>query len=82
MIDHSAKDLVVRIGDYKNDQGHTDVGGKYSFGTYGSALSIMLRGYFPDNEGGSGINKFYYRVKSCTSSQLLKSCGHKIFQRP
>lgn len=62
MIDHSAKDLVVRIGDYKNDQGHTDVGGKYSFGTYGSALSIMLRGYFPDNEGGSGINKFYYRV--------------------
>lgn len=61
-IDDSFKDLDVRIGDYKNDAGQLDVGGKYSFGTYGSALTIMLRGYFPDNEGGSGINKFYYKV--------------------
>ena len=62
MIDDSSKDLDVRIGDYQNDAHETDVGGKYSFGTYGSALTIMLRGYFPDNDGGSGINKFYYKV--------------------
>ena len=61
-IDDSSKDLDVRIGDYQNDAHDPDVGGKYSFGTYGSALTIMLRGYFPDNEGGSGINKFYYKV--------------------
>ena len=61
-IDDSVKDLVFRIGDYANDEGNEDVGGKYSHGTYGSALTMLLRGNFPDEEGGSGINKFYYKV--------------------
>ncbi len=61
-IDDSEKNLRFRIGNYKNDNGDLDVGGKYSNGSYGSATSIMIRGYFPDNEGGSGISKYYYWV--------------------
>ena len=61
-IDDSHKDLVFRIGDYENDAHESDVGGKYSNGTYGSALTMQIRGNFPDNEGGSGINKIYYKV--------------------
>ena len=61
-IDDSSKDLAFRIGDYENDAGESDVGGKYSFGTYGSALTMQIRGSYPDNEGGSGINKIYYKV--------------------
>lgn len=61
-IDDSQKNLRFRIGNYKNDAGDLDVGGKYSNGSYGSATSIMIRGYFPDNEGGSGISKYYYWV--------------------
>ena len=68
VVDDKNKDLVVRIGEAKNDAGEagstdpldSDVGGKYSHDTYGSALSMKIRGYYPDNEGGSGINKFYY----------------------
>ena len=61
-IDDSNKDLVFRIGDYAYDAGDSDVGGKYSNGTYGSALTMQIRGYYPDNEEGSGINKIYYKV--------------------
>ncbi|MBR6341864.1 MAG: hypothetical protein IKR64_08170, partial [Treponema sp.] len=61
-IDDSQKNLEFRIGDAANDAGQEDVGGKYSNGSYGSALTMQLRGNFPDNEGGSGINKFYYRT--------------------
>ena len=61
-IDDSQKDLVFRIGDYANDRGDSDVGGKYSNGTYGSALTMQIRGNYPDNENGSGIKKFYYKV--------------------
>lgn len=57
-IDTKQKDLYFRIGDYSNDAGVPDVGGKYSGGTYGNALTIQIRGYFDDE--GSGINKFYY----------------------
>ena len=46
----------------ENDLHEKDVGGKYSDGTYGSALTMEIRGNFPDNEGGSGISKYYYRV--------------------
>ena len=70
-IDDSNKNLEFRIGNYNNDaadkEGSTnpedlDVGGKYSDGTYGSALTMQIRGYFPDETGGSGINKFYYKT--------------------
>ena len=70
-IDDSKKNLEFRIGNYNNDaadkEGSTDpkdldVGGKYSDGTYGSALTMQIRGYFPDETGGSGINKFYYKT--------------------
>ena len=59
-IDDAYKNLVFRIGDAKNDAGDADVGGKYSTETYGNALSIQVRGNFPDS--GSGINKFYYWI--------------------
>lgn len=59
-IDSKQKDLYFRIGDYSNDAGVPDVGGKYSGGTYGNALTIQIRGYFDDE--GSGINKFYYKT--------------------
>lgn len=59
-IDTKQKDLYFRIGDYSNDTGVPDVGGKYSGGTYGNALTIQIRGYFDDE--GSGINKFYYKT--------------------
>lgn len=61
-IDDSQKDLVFRIGDYSNDAGDSDVGGKYSEGTYGSAVTMEIRGNFADNADGAGINKFYYKV--------------------
>ena len=61
-IDDSGKNLEFRIGDAANDKGDIDVGSKYSKGSYGSALTMQLRGYFPDNAGGSGINKFYYKT--------------------
>ena len=73
MIDDSSKDLTFRIGDAANEAGdsaalNTDVGGKYSNGTYGNALSMQIRGLFPDRGNGadgshaSGINKYYYLV--------------------
>ncbi len=61
-IDDSLKNLEFRIGDAANDAGETDVGGKYSDGTYGSALTMQIRGNFPDETNGSGINKFYYKT--------------------
>ncbi len=62
-IDAKVKDLKFRIGDYDGDyDNETDVGGKYSNGTYGNASTMIIRGYYPDNEGGSGINKYYYKV--------------------
>lgn len=61
-IDDSHKNLLFRIGDAANDAGQPDVGGKYSDGTYGNATTIQIRGLFEDNTGGSGVNKFYYRV--------------------
>jgi len=61
-IDDSQKNLRFRIGNYKNDAGDPDVGGKYSNGTYGNATTIMIRGYIPDYENGSGIGKYYYWV--------------------
>ena len=62
-IDEKQKDLKFRIGDYDGDyDNELDVGGKYSNGTYGNASTMIIRGYYPDNNGGSGINKYYYKV--------------------
>ncbi len=62
-IDDASKNLVFRIGDAKNDAGDADVGGKYSTNTYGNALSIQVRGNFPDSgDNGSGIKKYYYWI--------------------
>lgn len=61
-IDDKLKDIIFRIGDYANDAGEADVGGKYSNNTYGSALTIQIRGLYEDTENGSGVNKYYYKV--------------------
>lgn len=61
-IDAKDKDLYFRIGDKPNDDKEEDVGGKYSNNTYGNASTMLIRGYYPDTTGGSGINKYYYIV--------------------
>ncbi len=85
-IDSKQKDLYFRIGDYSNDAGDPDVGGKYSGGTYGNALTIQIRGYFDDE--GSGINKFYYKTfnnlevdidSSIATGNLPVEQGEKIY---
>ena len=85
-IDTKQKDLYFRIGDYSNDAGVPDVGGKYSGGTYGNALTIQIRGYFDDE--GSGINKFYYKTfkdlevdidSSIATGNLPVEQGEKIY---
>ncbi len=53
-IDDAQKDLVSRIGE--------GVGGKYSKGTYGNAFTMVVHGNYPDNAGGSGISKYYYKT--------------------
>ena len=61
-VDDTLKDLEFRIGDYKNDAGNEDVGGKYSNGAFNSAITMQIRGNFPDAAGGSGINRYYYET--------------------
>ncbi len=68
--DDSGKDLYFRIGDYKNDGGDPDVGGKYSSGTYANSTSLLVRGNFDDEENGSGINQYYYRVYSSAPTKV------------
>ena len=60
-IDKNGKDVDFRIGEYANDAGVTDVGGKYQAGTWGTATSIIVRGTTDDNSG-SGLSKIYYKV--------------------
>ena len=68
--DDSGKDLYFRIGDYKNDGGDLDVGGKYSSGTFANSTSLLVRGNFADEENGSGINQYYYRVYSSAPTKV------------
>lgn len=56
--DNIEKDKTFRIGGKENDD--TDVGGKYSSGTYGNATTIMIRGFFEESD--SGIDQIYYKV--------------------
>ncbi|MBR1638660.1 MAG: hypothetical protein IJ688_04665 [Treponema sp.] len=60
-IDAKAKDVDFRIGEYANDNGDSDVGGKYQSGTWGTATSLTVRGTLDDSEG-SGFAKLYYKV--------------------
>lgn len=60
-IDDTFKDLEFRIGNYANES-QTDVGGKYSNGTYSSAQTMQIRGNFADEADGSGIKQYYYKV--------------------
>ena len=86
-IDDSQKDLVFRIGDISNDAGDEDVGGKYSDGTYGSAITMQIRGNFTDDAGGSGINKFYYKTSTIPNfcvllnTPLLENFKKNVLQR-
>ncbi len=59
-IDKKGKDVDFRIGEYANDAGDEDVGGKYQAGTWGTAKSLIVRGSI--NEAGSGLSKVYYKV--------------------
>ena len=61
-IDKKGKDVDFRIGEYKNDAGHSDVGGKYKAGTWGNTKSLMIRGTLEENASGSGLSKIYYKV--------------------
>lgn len=66
IIDAKQKDLMFRVGDYKNGN-ELDVGGKYSQGTYGNASTLLIRGLFEDSKfasglDGSGIKKYYYYI--------------------
>ena len=61
-IDDTLKDLEFRIGNYANENGLPDVGGKYSNGTYSSAQTMQIRGNFADEADGSGIKQYYYKV--------------------
>ena len=60
-LDDKNKDLYFRIGTYANDA-DIDVGGKYQIGTFGNTTSLTVRGYFADEENGSDINQYYYKV--------------------
>ncbi|MBP5519720.1 MAG: hypothetical protein J6X84_03970 [Treponema sp.] len=73
LIDSKGKDLVVRIGDFDNDdidenhslwtaapQKNVDVGKKYAANSYGNANTIQLRGNFSDSL--SGVSMIYYKV--------------------
>ena len=71
IIDAKNKDLYFRIGENDNDDIDetnslwddsldTNVGGKYSEGTYGNSSTIRIRGNFQDS--GSGVKMIYYKV--------------------
>ena len=57
--DAMGKDLTFRIGDAANGN-ITDVGSKYSSGTYGNSTTIKIRGNF--EEKGSGTSLIYYKL--------------------
>ncbi len=84
-IDDFLKNLEFRIGDSANDAGESDVGGKYSDGTYGSALTMQIRGNFPDDTDGSDIKQFYYKtfnnqeVTIDSSKENASTAGGKIY---
>lgn len=65
--DAKNKDVYFRIGD-----SDSDVGGKYSYGTYGNDSTIEIRGTFEEN--GSGLRYVYYKIfdSAPTSDDISK----------
>ena len=77
-LDSKGKDLVLRIGDFDNDDIDSnnslwtdelclDVGKKYSANSYGNANTIQLRGNIKDE--GSGVAMIYYKVFDSAPTQ-------------
>ncbi|MCR4823481.1 MAG: hypothetical protein K5873_11495, partial [Treponema sp.] len=62
--DAKGKDLYFRLGDSANGS-VSDVGGKYSAGTYGNDSTIKIRGNF--KETGSGTSLIYYKLYNETA---------------
>ena len=58
-FDAKGKDIYFRLGDSANGT-ESDVGGKYSAGTYGNDSTIKIRGNFKEN--GSGTSLIYYKI--------------------
>lgn len=57
-----AVDTASTPEDNKKDSLNTDVGKKYSFGSWGNDSSIEIRGAFYEAEGGSGIKTIHYAI--------------------
>lgn len=80
--DANKKDLYFRIGEFNNELDEIkklvtganaldnnldkDVGGKYGAGTWGTASTITIRGYW--TETGSGVKTIYYKILNPTAT--------------
>ena len=80
--DAKKKDLYFRVGKFDNELSELhswkaeitsldanldrDVGGKYQTGTWGTASTITIRGYW--EEAGSGVKTIYYKIFTSTAS--------------
>ncbi|MCI5518967.1 MAG: Ig-like domain-containing protein [Treponema sp.] len=94
-LDAKNKDLYLRVGSNDNDDIDssstnpqwskaldTDVGGKYSSATYGNALTMQIRGYFEDENGGSGASKVYYYVTQNEPTQTGNDLKSLVLASP
>ena len=94
-LDAKNKDLYLRVGSNDNDDIDssstnpqwskaldTDVGGKYSSATYGNALTMQIRGYFEDENGGSGASKVYYYVTQNEPTQTDDALKSLVLASP
>ena len=94
-LDAKNKDLYLRVGSNDNDDINssstnpqwskaldTDVGGKYSSATYGNALTMQIRGYFEDENGGSGASKVYYYVTQNEPTQTDDALKSLVLASP
>ena len=52
----------LETGEKWNNSLDSDVGGKYSPGTFGNDSTIEIRGLFEESEEGSGIKTIYYYI--------------------
>lgn len=86
--DAKKKDLYFRVGKFDNELSELnswnseltaldnnldkDVGGKYQTGTWGTASTITIRGYW--GETGSGVKTIYYKIfnSTATTEDVLK----------
>lgn len=77
-IDKKGKDVDFRIGEYANDDGDPDVGGKYQAGTWGNATSLIIRGTL--GESGSGLQRVYYKVYTAIPDDTAKNNFKKNYK--